>query len=64
MAQLDVLMSFAVVAACAPTPYVRPVMQEQNTGVFSLTQARHPCLEMQDSVSFIPNDVNLKQGNF
>lgn len=63
LAQLDVLTSFAVVGACAPVPYVRPVMQERSAGIFSLTQARHPCLEMQDSVSFIPNDVHLKQGD-
>lgn len=27
-----------------------------------LTEARHPCLEVQDDVDFIANDVTLKRG--
>lgn len=29
----------------------------------NLKQARHPCVEMQDSVSYIPNDVHFQQGS-
>lgn len=61
IAQLDVLTSLAQVAVSGPVPYVRPVMREQGTGIFSLKQARHACLERQDSVSYIANDVNFKQ---
>lgn len=61
IAQLDVLTSLAQVAVSGPVPYVRPVMHEQGTGVFSLKQARHACLERQDSVSYIANDVTFKQ---
>jgi DNA mismatch repair protein MSH2 len=27
-----------------------------------LKEARHPCLELQDSVSFIPNDIIFERG--
>lgn len=61
IAQLDVFTSLAQVAVSGPVPYVRPVMREQGTGVFTLKQARHACLERQDSVSYIANDVNFKK---
>lgn len=64
LASLDVLTSFAVVAACAPIPYVRPQMMPMGSGTFTVQQARHACVEVQDSVSFIPNDVFFKQGTF
>ncbi|GLH03733.1 DNA mismatch repair protein spellchecker 1 [Gryllus bimaculatus] len=60
-AQLDVLTSFANVAkACPQNPYVRPVMHEMGSGVLSLKQVRHPCIEL--SVQFVANDVYFKQG--
>ncbi|XP_075226942.1 DNA mismatch repair protein spel1 [Lycorma delicatula] len=62
LAWLDVLTSFATVAACAPKPFVRPVIHDSGTGIFKLTQVRHPCLEVQDNTSYIPNDVHLKAG--
>lgn len=61
IAQLDVFTSLAQVAVSGPVPYVRPVMREQGTGVFTLKQARHACLERQDSVSYIANDVKFKK---
>jgi len=37
-------------------------MHERGVGDTILTDARHPSLEVQDDVTFIPNDVVLKRG--
>ncbi|KNC79697.1 hypothetical protein SARC_07908, partial [Sphaeroforma arctica JP610] len=52
----------AVVCSNAPVPYVRPVIHELGTGKIVLNGTRHPCLEIQDDVSFISNDVKLNKG--
>lgn len=62
LAKLDVLTSFAMLAASSLLPYVRPNLQPQGTGLIKLMQVRHPCVELQDSVSYIPNDVYFEQG--
>ncbi|KAI7162737.1 DNA mismatch repair protein, partial [Hortaea werneckii] len=59
LAHLDVLVSFAHVSVHAPTSYVRPKVHPRGTGNTVLTEARHPCMEMQDDISFITNDVSL-----
>ncbi|KAG7086447.1 hypothetical protein E1B28_002400 [Marasmius oreades] len=59
IAHLDVILSFAHVSVNAPTPYVKPKMTMSGTGDLILQEARHPCLEVQEDVSFIPNDVEM-----
>ncbi|KAI8051755.1 muts domain V-domain-containing protein [Thamnidium elegans] len=59
IAHMDVLISFAHVSVLAPTPYVRPTMSPCGQGNVILENARHPCLEVQDYVTFIPNDVDM-----
>ncbi|KAJ2050984.1 MSH2 protein [Coemansia sp. S16] len=60
VAHLDVILSFAEASASAPTPYVRPTIKPD--GDLRLVAARHPCLEVQDGVSFIANDVSMVSG--
>ncbi|XP_060526201.1 DNA mismatch repair protein Msh2 [Cylas formicarius] len=59
LATLDVLTSFAVAAVSAKIPYVKPELRPPGTGVLKLRRVRHPCLEQQEHVNFIPNDVEF-----
>ncbi|CDK24413.1 unnamed protein product [Kuraishia capsulata CBS 1993] len=58
---LDVLTSFAHVSLYAPTPYVRPLLHGINSDTRRtvLHESRHPCLEAQDDITFIANDIEL-----
>ncbi|KAI0746952.1 DNA mismatch repair protein [Daedaleopsis nitida] len=59
IAHLDVIVSMAHVAVNAPETYVKPEILEKGSGSLVLNEARHPCLEVQDDISFIPNDVEM-----
>ncbi|TRM69557.1 muts domain V-domain-containing protein [Schizophyllum amplum] len=59
IAHLDVIISFAHVSVNAPITYVKPKVVERGNGSLILKEARHPCLEVQDEVNFIPNDVEM-----
>ncbi|KAK4664978.1 MSH2 protein [Podospora pseudopauciseta] len=59
LAHLDVIVSLAHCAENAPVSYTRPKIHPRGQGQTILTEARHPCMEMQDDVTFITNDVSL-----
>ncbi|TVU18540.1 hypothetical protein EJB05_34645 [Eragrostis curvula] len=62
VSELDVLQSFADLATSCPVPYVRPDITASDEGDIILKGSRHPCLEAQDGVNFIPNDCTLVRG--
>ncbi|KAJ3328886.1 MutS-like protein [Blyttiomyces sp. JEL0837] len=59
IAHVDVLLSFAHVSVHAPIPFVRPELHRKGESDIVLKASRHPCLEVQDGVSFIANDVEM-----
>ncbi|PKI43889.1 hypothetical protein CRG98_035723, partial [Punica granatum] len=59
LAQLDVLLSFADLATSCPASYTRPDITPFDVGDIILEGSRHPCVEAQDWVNFIPNDCKL-----
>lgn len=61
-AELDVISDLAHIAANSAKPYVRPVVRDKGEGNLHLEEARHPCLEVQDDIDFIPNDVSMVRG--
>ncbi|KAK8968583.1 DNA mismatch repair protein MSH2 [Platanthera guangdongensis] len=62
LSELDVLQSFADLTVSSPVPYVRPEITGSDGGDIILQGCRHPCVEAQDGVNFIPNDCNLVRG--
>ncbi|EGD78393.1 MSH2-Ex5 isoform [Salpingoeca rosetta] len=60
-AHLDVYVSFAVAGIEAPIPYVKPTMTPMGEGDLVLRGCRHPCVEVQDDVNFIANDVRMNR---
>lgn len=59
LAHLDVIVSLAHCSVNAPEAYVRPKIHPRGQGQTKLLGARHPCMELQDDVQFITNDVDL-----
>lgn len=65
VAELDVLASLAHVAAYSANGYCKPELtdgEDDGLGIF-LNEARHPCVELQENVEFIPNDISLVFGD-
>lgn len=63
IAQIDCLVAFAVAAQNAPIPYVRPKMfaEDVSPRLISLKGLRHPCIELQENVTFIANNAEFKK---
>ncbi|XP_031627538.1 DNA mismatch repair protein spellchecker 1 [Contarinia nasturtii] len=61
IAELDCLLSFAIAAVSAPIPYVKPKMSDESPRILNLQGMRHPCLELQEDITFIANDVAFKE---
>ncbi|KAJ3340369.1 MutS-like protein [Gonapodya sp. JEL0774] len=61
IAYMDVISAFAHTSTHAPIPYVRPKIHPKGSqeGRIKLPGLRHPLLETQTDVAFIPNDVEL-----
>lgn len=59
VAQLDCLLSFAVAAVSAPIPYCKPKMVADKPRKLILRELRHPCLELQEDITFIANDAEF-----
>ncbi|OLY77814.1 DNA mismatch repair protein msh-2 [Smittium mucronatum] len=53
--------NLAFVSSTAPVPYVRPEICTDERSIV-LKNSRHPCLESQDDVHFIANDVEMNKG--
>lgn len=61
-AELDVIISLAMAAVSAPGgQYVRPNLLPRSSGRIVFKDLRHPCLEFQNDVPVIPNDVYLER---
>lgn len=65
VATYDVLCGLAHTAAYSPHGYCKPTLTDSDQDDFGidLKAARHPCVEMQEDVEFIPNDFSLKFGD-
>ncbi|MBW0485756.1 hypothetical protein O181_025471 [Austropuccinia psidii MF-1] len=58
---LDVIVSFAHVSLNAPKTYTCPKLSPLGEGDVSLQGCRHPCLEVQDDIYFIPNNTLMER---
>ncbi|KAI5480523.1 DNA mismatch repair protein MSH2 [Pseudohyphozyma bogoriensis] len=61
LAHLDVIASLAIASLAAPISYIKPVISEKGTGDLNLIEARHPCLEVQEGINFISNDIVMER---
>jgi DNA mismatch repair protein MSH2 len=60
IALLDVFVSLAQVITNSPGQYVRPQIFPETERILEVKELRHPCLECQEDLQFIPNDVTMK----
>ncbi|RKP22148.1 DNA mismatch repair protein Msh2 [Rozella allomycis CSF55] len=58
-AYIDVILSFATLVTNSSSFYVKPKITGLGFGNIEIYGGRHPCLEVQENVSFIANDVQF-----
>lgn len=63
ISKLDVIVALSLAAVSAPTPYVKPTILPQSDRKMIFTGLRHPIVELQENVSYIPNDVEFDKDN-
>ncbi|KII71136.1 DNA mismatch repair protein Msh2 [Thelohanellus kitauei] len=63
LAFTDVLISFSLLPTLTTKKFVKPVLLESESGLISIKNGRHPCLETSLDMSFIPNDLELSKNN-
>ena len=62
ISKLDVITALSLAAVSAPTPYVKPeIMPDSTDRKMSFKGLRHPIVELQENVSYIPNDVEFEK---
>jgi len=60
ISRLDVIVAFSLLASTSASPYIRPtIIKADEPRQVSFTQLRHPLVETQERVTYIPNDVAL-----
>lgn len=59
--EMDIFCAWAHVFSSSTHPYVRPKVFPAGEGDLVLRKLRHPIMEMQDTVQYIPNDVEFKR---
>lgn len=63
LSNLDAFYSLADAANYSSQTYVRPKILAKGSGKIKLTNLRHPCLENQVNVYFIPNSIDFDKNN-
>jgi DNA mismatch repair protein MSH2 len=59
LSELDVLVGFAHAACHAGTGYSRPNLTVEGKSI-NIKSSRHPCVELQEGIDFIPNDYLME----
>ena len=63
VAELDVLSSFAEVVRTSPKTYCRPTLYNDPLSPLTIIGGRHPTVEVEESVEFMPNDCTFSRAS-
>jgi len=62
ISRLDVILAFSLVATSSPSPYSRPIiLPDGSERALEFNDLRHPLVELQERVTYIPNSVTLSE---